>query len=379
MSLPQLEPQGQSAILMDGQTLDRMRKYIALKHPARTSSERAAILADAVGRVVDGSLPQLGSKAKARLRRELLGRMGAEGIVALSASQIRQACSGLELNAEEQERLGEWIIESFPAEEGLEQHMQVLSRQSSPPGVFSGTGMSSAESEAASIVQPLPVRMLPRYRIAALSVLVLAAAVGWWMYSGWWGISGQAGLTPAAHETAGLEAGIDVAALLHQQADSGALPAPYAYRELPDPDKLREWLRQKGSLLAEEPYLSGIIAAAREHGIHPLLLFAITGQEQGYVPKNGKHAEKIANNPFNVYHSWKKYNTTIEDSAGIAARTVLSISRDRPEEAHPIEWLNTRYAEDPKWWVGVSSIFEKMRREIMPEGEQGAKNERTSQ
>ncbi|MNC58491.1 hypothetical protein D3C75_1082200 [compost metagenome] len=82
------------------------------------------------------------------------------------------------------------------------------------------------------------------------------------------------------------------------------------------------------------------------------------------MPKEKKNAKQIANNPFNVHHSWQTYNTGIADSAHIASKTILSISRTRPEGAHPIQWLNTRYAEDPQWWVGVNSIFEKLRREI---------------
>jgi putative ABC transport system permease protein len=57
------------------------------------------------------------------------------------------------------------------------------------------------------------------------------------------------------------------------------------------------------------------------------------------------------------------YNTDIADSARIASKTILSISQDRPADVHPIAWLNTKYAEDPNWGVGVTAIFEKMKRE----------------
>jgi hypothetical protein len=55
------------------------------------------------------------------------------------------------------------------------------------------------------------------------------------------------------------------------------------------------------------------------------------------VPKENKQAKKIANNPFNVHHSWQAYNTGIADSAHIASKTILSISRTRPEDTHPIQ------------------------------------------
>ena len=128
---------------------------------------------------------------------------------------------------------------------------------------------------------------------------------------------------------------------------------------------LKKYLDTRNSLIREEPYFSSVIAAAEEFDINPLLLFAILGQEQGFVPKDNKYAYEIANNPFNVFGSWRKYNTDIEDSAKIAAKTVVNLSKDRPEEENPIKWINLRggeggYAEDEKWWEGVESIFNKL-------------------
>ena len=41
-------------------------------------------------------------------------------------------------------------------------------------------------------------------------------------------------------------------------------------------------------------------------------------------------SRKIANNPFNVYHSWQEFNTTIDDSARIAGNTIIRLSFERP-------------------------------------------------
>jgi len=163
------------------------------------------------------------------------------------------------------------------------------------------------------------------------------------------------------------------------------LPAGYAYEDtafdlsstpdvLPDElryadineDALRNYLDGRDSILADEPYFSAIVNTAKKFNINPLLMFAITEQEQGCVPRSHKNALKIANNPFNVYHSWQRYNTDIYDSAAIAARTIIDLSSGRPDAVHPIYWINTRggrggYAEDPHWWVGVSRIFEKLK------------------
>ncbi|MBC9786651.1 hypothetical protein H1S01_19605 [Heliobacterium chlorum] len=122
-------------------------------------------------------------------------------------------------------------------------------------------------------------------------------------------------------------------------------------------EALRQWLQQKNSLLADEPYLSTIINISKEYDIHPFLMIAITGQEQAFVPRNVDNARKIANNPFNVYHSWQDYNTDINDSARIAAVTIINLSKDRPVKADPIAWINTRYSEDNRWFIGVEAIF----------------------
>jgi hypothetical protein len=116
-------------------------------------------------------------------------------------------------------------------------------------------------------------------------------------------------------------------------------------------------LTSRNSLLADEPYFTDIMMTAKEFDIHPALLFAITGQEQGFVPKNNKRAREIVNNPFNVYYSWQDFNTTTKESAQIAARTINRLSKDRPEGTEPLVWINRQYAEDPNWSTGVSSIF----------------------
>lgn len=124
--------------------------------------------------------------------------------------------------------------------------------------------------------------------------------------------------------------------------------------------ELKKFLNSKNSLLAEDPYFSAIISTAKEYDLNPLMLFAITGQEQSFVPKDSKDAHKIANNPFNVYHSWKEYNTNIEDTCKIASVTIINICKDLPNNIDTFEWINKTYAEDKKWAKGVKSIFENL-------------------
>lgn len=134
------------------------------------------------------------------------------------------------------------------------------------------------------------------------------------------------------------------------------LPAELRYREV-DLLRLNGYLVKKSSVLAEAPYFASIVEAAAAFDIHPVLLFAITGQEQAFVPKSNKRHKKIANNPFNVFHSWKEFNTTIGQSSEIAARTIVNLSKGRPDDTDPFTWINRKYAEDPNWADGVRSIF----------------------
>lgn len=138
------------------------------------------------------------------------------------------------------------------------------------------------------------------------------------------------------------------------------LPTDYKYKNI-NIDNLKRYLDSKNSMLAEEPYMLSIINAAKRYDVNPLLLFAITGQEQNFVPKTDYQAKKIANNPFNVYGSWIKYNTNIEDSASIAAGTVVALTRKRPSsDNNVIKWINLKYSEDSNWYKGVTAFLNQL-------------------
>ena len=127
-----------------------------------------------------------------------------------------------------------------------------------------------------------------------------------------------------------------------------------------DKKALHSWLEQRNSILATEPYFSTIIETAESFNISPLLLFSITGQEQNFVPKNHQYATEIANNPFNLFGSWKAYNTSIKESTRIAARTLINLGKDCPEDEDQIKWINKAYAADPNWHLGVSYFFNEL-------------------
>jgi len=137
------------------------------------------------------------------------------------------------------------------------------------------------------------------------------------------------------------------------------LPDYFKYKSI-NQTLLKNFLLKQNSLLVEEPYFSTIISVSKNYNLNPLVLFAITGQEQGFVPKGETSSKKIANNPFNVYHSWKEYNTDINDSSKIVSLTIINLCKDRPENEEPFHWINKKYAEDKNWSTSVLRIYNKL-------------------
>lgn len=134
-----------------------------------------------------------------------------------------------------------------------------------------------------------------------------------------------------------------------------------------NPELLKEYLENKNSYLSEDYYIDMFIQVAKDYNVNPLLLVAITGQEQSFVPKDHTDAELMKNNPFNVFISWKRYNTNFEDACKIASRTILTASEGRPDDFDPIEWINRTYAEDKDWHTGVSYFFNELTVTILPD------------
>ncbi len=137
------------------------------------------------------------------------------------------------------------------------------------------------------------------------------------------------------------------------------LPDYFKYKSI-NQTLLKNFLLKQNSLLVEEPYFSTIISVSKNYNLNPLVLFAIAGQEQSFVPKEEPSSKKIANNPFNVYHSWKEYNTNINDSSKIVSITIINLCKDRPENEEPFHWINKKYAEDKNWSASVLRIYNKL-------------------
>ena len=134
------------------------------------------------------------------------------------------------------------------------------------------------------------------------------------------------------------------------------------------------YLQQFDSALANAADVNIIIAAAQAHGINPLLMFAIAGQEQIFDDEqmdNQTDVYLISQNPFNVGGSWQWTDFTLAQSADICANFLAErLSQAPPPGTNAVEWINDPnnndgglYASEPDgsptpgWWEGVTASF----------------------
>ncbi|MEW5953268.1 MAG: hypothetical protein AB1815_05865 [Bacillota bacterium] len=135
---------------------------------------------------------------------------------------------------------------------------------------------------------------------------------------------------------------------------------------------LIEWLTERNSALATPAHLNAIEEAGRKYDVDPILLLAITGQEQAFVPRRGNW-RAIERNPWNVFHSWQRWSGGFELSAQWAAHTVMRLSQDCPPGVGILRWINgldnTGQRANPRWgyaghtgWhIGVGIFYQQLK------------------
>lgn len=341
--------------VIDQESIKEIREQISIQYQSLTSKERARLLAKTIYDRIDSSLPNFSAETKRSIRMELLKKNLSNKTLSISANDIIESSIELATQDELEKELKQWVHEKVEIGSDIDEFQinDLLSYQKKSETivkteVFAETGIHNQEN-VISINQGNLSSRLGKHKFFTLGaggiVLVFLIII--------LGVN-----TPTSKTIEQATAG-DLSVAPVKERMPNELP-PYLQYEQIDEKKLREWLNGRNSLLADEPYFSTIIEVSSEFNINPLLLFAITGQEQGFVSKDNKNALKIANNPFNVYHSWEDFNTNILQSSQIAARTIVNLSKDRPDDADPIHWINRKYAEDKNWWRGVSVIFKQL-------------------
>ncbi|MFC5403651.1 hypothetical protein [Cohnella soli] len=359
-----------NAVLLSPTDVSTIRRYVQTKYAPLPGNRRAEIVADAIRRTLRQRLPDLPEVQKEELVNRLIAtcllterrEIRPDDVLELCVEELASANNSDDVRQEELVRaLTNWAEQRYPGRWSAEQMARRLNRRSGMPQlalVASSTSVQVGGDHgipdnhvwtAALQLVKLAARRLARPFPAILLTTILIGGAG---------VFAVLALRPSAEPQAS-DPRLEV-----------AVPAPVAPLDVGMPDYLRyadidskslkTYLKGRDSLLAEEPYFGAIVATAKQHNIHPLFLFAITGQEQGFVPKSSKDALKIANNPFNVGHSWMEYNTDIQDSASIASRFLLKLADSRPDGYDPFEWFNQTYAEDPLWSDGVRKLFAKL-------------------
>ncbi|MFZ5642695.1 MAG: hypothetical protein ACOY46_03785 [Bacillota bacterium] len=324
-----------------------LREYIGRRYPGAASREAAAILANAVHRVIDRHIQEFDQKDRFRIRKSLLEKAVYRKNFSIHAGDVFRTCLEIRNGNEEYDAvLARWVSgqQEVPISREALQHF--TRGQGRPVREFLKIKREVPVSiEVSSNV--INIKLIKKNKAFLAVSCIALCLITFNPFKNMLSVSFD---SVATAQTTVVAAG-------------AVLPEGLQYRDI-DTAKLKAALIKRNSILADELYFSAILQAAREYNVNPLLLFAITGQEQAFVPRTDENAAKIANNPFNVYHSWTEYNTNISDSARIAANTVVSLSRNRPAEVDPLVWLNRKYAEDSQWWVGVSQIIRELQVEV---------------
>ncbi|TFE00796.1 hypothetical protein [Jeotgalibacillus sp. R-1-5s-1] len=321
-------------VVLSREKVGHAQKFILKKYPEATSKKRAAILADTLHKMIERSLPNGEEERKKAARQRLFEHLLSSGNMIITRFDLAEEGASYA----DPEEMMNWST-GFLSEDEAKKLMDVFY----PPVNVTGNEMKPMNRK----------RFIPALSgilISGLAV-VLILTVDWTDKSEPERTLAEAVPPPVQN--------VEV-----YNGPVNELPEHLKFTFV-EKEAVQVWLGERGSILADDRNVDAIFQAAHDFNIHPLLLFAITGQEQAFVPRSHENAEEIANNPFNVFHSWEDFNTNIEESSEIAARTVVNLSDGRPQDANPIQWINRKYAEDPNWWQGVEAIFEQMEREIV--------------
>lgn len=324
-----------NAYVLTEKDVNRIRSYVHAKYAAAPHETRAEIVADAITRIIYRGLPAFKADVRQRMTATLIRSTVLEQQRPVSRGDILELCRTLDQQDEEiAAPLRQWM--DRPSVAGA-----------SVDAAASGTAEIIPLRGTNTAVSVRRRKLFLLYGALSLGLLSAVLMYGWSLHES---TSAPALLQPTTDQQP-VENAV--------QRAVNELPSELQYMTV-DEERLGAYLNIRNSMLADPEYMDPIIAAAEQFNIHPLLLFAITGQEQAFVPRSHERAEEIVNNPFNVFHSWQQFNTSIKESAEIASRTIVRLSKDKPDHTDPIAWINREYAEDPNWSKGVSSLLRSM-------------------
>lgn len=311
-------------VIINAKDIEKIRQKIAVKMPNANENDKAKVLSRAIIRVIDMQISWLSEEHRLKIRRALLDYLIIEGKNELIQYDVYKICL-------------DYSTKHYEIKDGLENWVKENTFDS-PKNIFEYLN---------DILEKYQLKAAKAFMAVAtglLIVLIINNLLGVSLY--------QANDTLL--DTSQFEWNEEVYYAKLFQMPSAKLQ--YKYQDY-NYKLIKDYLRARNSMLLEGENLEIIIAKAKAYNIDPLILLAIIGQEQGFVPKDGKYAAKIINNPFNVYHSWMDYNTTLSQSTVIACNTINHVTSRLDYEEDYFYWLNQVYAEDEAWACGVRRIY----------------------
>lgn len=342
-----------------------LKKHIEKKYRHNSNLEKADILAKAVHDVIDRCIEGLDKECSEKLKEELLRDNLLGNSQKISFADIFKNYIELKEDSEEfLERLTYWTnlhIKNKISKEELQvfyvkglQSQLAIEGENSPEVQYAIYQSNIALANRSVDVNNNFINI--KLALLTMCFLMLSALAMLNIYNT---DNTKTNIKP---ETKKVETYKETKSDLWKQSN---LPEDFKYKEI-NKEVLKKFLVSKESVLAEELYFSKIIEVAKRYNLNPIVLFAISGQEQNFVPRGDKDSKIIANNPFNVYRSWKEYNTNIEDSTKIACVTIINLCKDRPNDIEAFFWINKKYSEDKNWYKGVRQIYNKLMEEQGP-------------
>ena len=341
--------------IINPQNVSDLQNYIKHKYPDDSAKHTAMILADAIHRIIDENIVYFDKPIRSNIRHHLIENTIKKDTFTINAYEVFKVCSSLNIaDTTYLDHLTTWLNHNQSMSLSKEEVLKLVHTFSVP----------------SNITPPIKKKRLDRYvhiftnellSFSLTATLILTVPLSF--YISYLLLKPNTDSSKDITYNTLVIHSTPVQLANHQEKIEHNLPTHLCYKRI-DKEALRNWLHQKNSLLSEEPYFSSIMNTAKSYNINPLLLFAIAGQEQGYVPRSNTYAKLMANNPFNVFVSWKKYNTHIDDSAAIVARTLINLSKDCPKDEDALKWINKKYADDPNWHKGVSQILAQLEEDV---------------
>lgn len=356
--------------------IDELRNYIAERNPDADNKRRASLLSYAIYSIIDSNLNGFSHKHREQIKKELVQVLINQNEGAIYKADILYACSNLQQDSEELlDNLTKWLnnnLQNSVKNEDVNEYIACATDLEYRDDVINRVNKNYNDLKEKFIDYFTTVyKKKEKKTILVVSITIIFTLM---IFSRFITTESVFNLSifgkskknniEILYNSHNIIPPETIESIPQNSSTQSMLyflhiPDSLRYKAL-DREKLREYLMYRNSLLADEPYFTDIIKTAEEFGINPNVLFAITGQEQGFVPKHHEYAYDIANNPFNVFGSWTRYNTNIKDSSEIAARTVCNLLIDKPEDLNPFKWINRKYAEDENWWKGVNELYNKL-------------------